>query len=203
MISCSKISLGYGARPVVNDFSAEFKVGTISAILGPNGCGKSTLLTALAGDLEPLTGEIAISGRLVNSYTKKELSQMCSVAAQSHPYWMSFTTSEILHLGHENVSEERYRYLIDKLGLGSFLNQSVTTLSGGQLQRIEIARSLLRENPIILLDEPFASQDLLSIAAITELLISERAMGRTVILVAHARRDDLSWCDQIIEVKAK
>lgn len=203
MISCSNISLGYGARQVVNDFSAEFKAGTITAILGPNGCGKSTLLSALAGDLAPLAGEIAISGRLVRSYTKKELSLLRSVAAQSHHYWMSYSTSEILHLGHDSVSKERFSYLIDKLGLESFLNQSVTTLSGGQLQRIEIARALLRENPIVLLDEPFASQDLLSTATITELLISERALGRTIILVAHARRDELSWCDQIIEVKAR
>ena len=203
MISCSKISLGYAARPVVIDFSAEFKVGTISAILGPNGCGKSTLLTALAGDLAPHSGEITVSGRLFSTYSRRELSQLRSVAAQSHPYWMSHTTSEILHLGYENVSEERYRYLIDMLGLANFLNQSVTTLSGGQLQRIEIARSLLRENPILLLDEPFASQDLLSIAAITELLISERELGRTIILVAHARRDELSWCDQIVELEAR
>lgn len=203
MISCSKISLGYGARQVLHDFSAEFKAGTITAILGPNGCGKSTLLSALAGDLAPLAGEIAINGRLANSYTNKELSLLRSVAAQSHHYWMSYSTSEILHLGHDSVSKERFNYLIDKLGLESFLNQSVTTLSGGQLQRIEIARALLRENPIVLLDEPFASQDLLSTAAITELLNSERALGRTIILVAHARRDELSWCDQIVEVKTR
>lgn len=203
MISCEKISLGYGAHQVVNEFSAEFTAGTITAILGPNGCGKSTLLTALAGDLAPHAGEISVSGRLLSTYSRRELSQMRSVAAQSHSYWMSYATSEILHLGHENISEERYRYLVDKLGLANFLNQSVTTLSGGQLQRIEIARSLLRENPIVLLDEPFASQDLLSIAAITELLISESQLGRTIILVAHARRDELSWCDQIIELSAR
>jgi iron complex transport system ATP-binding protein len=203
MITCSQLSLGYGGRLVVNEFSADFNAGTITAILGSNGCGKSTLLSALAGDLAPISGGVALNGKSLDAHTKKELSHLRSVALQSHHYWMSYTTSEILHLGHEGVSQERLRYLIEKLNLESFLHQSVTTLSGGQLQRIEIARALMRENPILLLDEPFASQDLTSIAAITELLIAERAAGRTIIIVAHARREELSWCDQIIELEAR
>jgi ABC-type Mn2+/Zn2+ transport system ATPase subunit len=93
--------------------------------------------------------------------------------------------------------------LIEKLGISKYLYQRITTLSGGQLQRIEIARALLRQLPILMLDEPFASQDLQSIAAITDLLREEAAAGRTVLLVAHARRDDLSWCDQVIEISAR
>jgi iron complex transport system ATP-binding protein len=203
MITCSRLSLGYGEHQVVNEFSAEFKAGSITAILGSNGCGKSTLLSALAGDLAPISGGVALNGLSLDAYTKKELARLRSVALQSHHYWMSYTTSEILHLGHEDVSQKRLGYLIDKLNLEGFLHQSVTTLSGGQLQRIEIARALLRENPILLLDEPFASQDLKSIEAITEVLIAERAAGRTIIIVAHARREDLSWCDQIIDLEAR
>lgn len=203
MITCSQITLGYGNRNVLTDFSAEFKSGTISAILGANGCGKSTLLTALAGDLLPKSGEITLNKKSVSEYSNKELSSLRSVAAQSHHYWMAYTTSEILHLGHDSVRPERFRYLISALGLESFLNQSVTTLSGGQLQRIEIARALLRGSQVILLDEPFASQDLASISKIQNLLIAERVAGRTIILVAHARRDELSWCDQIVELEVR
>jgi ABC-type cobalamin/Fe3+-siderophores transport system ATPase subunit len=203
VITCSKIALGYGDRAVLTDFSAEFKAGTISSILGTNGCGKSTLLSALSGDLQPQFGEIVLQGRSLSRYSAKELSSLRSVAVQSHHYWMSYTTSEILHLGHESVSQERFDYLIKALALESFLHQSVTTVSGGQLQRIEIARALLKESPIVLLDEPFASQDLSSIAAITKLLMAEREAGRTIILVAHARREDLSWCDQVIELETR
>jgi ABC-type Mn2+/Zn2+ transport system ATPase subunit len=106
-------------------------------------------------------------------------------------------------LGHEDIASERFNYLIEKLGISEYLEQSVTTLSGGQLQRIEIARALLRQLPIVMLDEPFASQDLKSIDAIRELLKEEAAAGRTVLLVAHARREDLSWCDQVIEMSAR
>lgn len=203
MINCSGLTLGYGAREVITDFSAEFNAGTITAILGANGCGKSTLLAAIAGDLAPKFGEVVVGGRALDSYSAQELSKVRSLAVQNHQYWMAYTAAEILRLGYEHVSKERHKYLVEKLNIASYLNQSVTTLSGGQLQRIEIARSLLAENSIILLDEPFASQDVKSTAAIIDLLIAEKSQGRTIILVAHLRRDELSWCDQIIEIETR
>ena len=203
MISCRKLSISYGARKVVNDFSATFAAGTVTAILGVNGSGKSTLLAALAGDLAPSAGEIILNERALSSYNSVELSRMRAMAVQSHHYWMAYKSIEILRLGNEEVCQERFDYLIEKLKIGAYLQEPVTTLSGGQLQRIEIARALLRELPLLMLDEPFASQDLASIEAIKGLLTEERAAGRTVILVAHMRREDLSWCDQIIELNAR
>lgn len=203
MITASNLTLSYGNRAVLEGFSASFSQGTITAIIGANGSGKSTLLAALAGDLIPLAGEIAFDGKPIKEMKRRELSHLRSLAQQSHQYWMAFTAEEILRLGHDQVSDVRFNYLIEKLGISQYINQRVTTLSGGQLQRIEIARALLRELPAVMLDEPFASQDLKSISAIKNLLLEESAAGRTVLLVAHARREDLSWCDQIIEISAK
>jgi iron complex transport system ATP-binding protein len=202
MISASHLTLTYGDRIVLDGFSASFSEGTITAIIGANGSGKSTLLAALAGDLLPASGVIALNGEPIHEIKRSKLSQVRSLAQQSHNYWMAYTSDEILRLGHEDVAEDRFSYLIEKLGISKYLYQRITTLSGGQLQRIEIARALLRQLPIVMLDEPFASQDLQSIAAITDLLREEAAAGRTVLLVAHARRDDLSWCDQVIEISA-
>lgn len=203
MISASALALSYGEREVVSDFSATFAQGTITAILGANGAGKSTLIAALAGDIAPTRGDLSINGVSIAAMSRRELSQLRSLAQQSHSYWMAYTTEEILRLGHDDISQERFNYLVEKLGATEYLNQRVITLSGGQSQRIEIARALMRELPIVLLDEPFASQDLKSISAITELLQEERASGRTIIIVAHARREELSWCDQVIELNAR
>ena len=203
MISISNLNLSYGARQVISDFSATLEQGTITAILGANGTGKSTLIAAIAGDVSPESGRITIKEITIESLGREELAKLRSVAQQSHNYWMAYTTNEILRLGNEDISEERFNYLVKKLGIYSYLEQRVTTLSGGQSQRIEIARALMRELPIVLLDEPFASQDMTSIENIKELLLEESSAGRTVILVAHMRRDDLSWCDQILEVNAR
>jgi ABC-type branched-subunit amino acid transport system ATPase component len=203
MITASHLRLAYGDRVVLDDFSATCAQGTITAIIGVNGCGKSTLLAALAGDIAPAAGDITLDGASILTMKKNELSKLRALAQQSHQYWMAYTADEILRLSHEDVAADRFAYVIEKLAISNYLNQSVTTLSGGQLQRIEIARSLLRQLPIVMLDEPFASQDMKSIAAIRELLREESASGRTVLLVAHARREDLSWCDQVIEISAR
>ena len=116
---------------------------------------------------------------------------------------MAYKTIDILKLGHESVSNERFSSIISHLAMEDYLHQSVTTLSGGQLQRIEIARAFLRELPLVLLDEPFASQDLASIASLQNFFSSEVKTGRTIVLVAHQRREELSWCNQIVEIGAR
>jgi iron complex transport system ATP-binding protein len=203
MISASHLVLSYGERTVLKDFSAAFATGSITAIVGANGTGKSTLLAALAGDLLPSGGEVTVNDQPIATLNRTQLSQLRSLAQQSHSYWMAYTTEEILRLAHGDISDERFDYLVEKLAITPYLQQRVTTLSGGQSQRIEIARALMRELPIIFLDEPFASQDLKSMDAIIELLQAERAAGRTIVLVAHARSEDLAWCDQIINLNAR
>jgi iron complex transport system ATP-binding protein len=203
MISVAQLNLSYGERTVLTDFSAFFTRGTITAIIGANGSGKSTLLAALAGDILPSSGEVSINEESIASLSRVQLSHLRSLAQQSHSYWMAYTTEEILRLAHDDISDERFNYLVEKLAITPYLQQRVTTLSGGQSQRIEIARALMRELPIVLLDEPFASQDLKSTDAIIDLLKAERAAGRTIVLVAHARGEDLLWCDQIIDLNAR
>ena len=200
MINIDSISLAYGSHTVVHNFSAQIHQGTITAIIGSNGVGKSTLLSAIAGELKITSGLLLLKGREIASYSLAELAEVRSVAQQSHSYWMAYTAQEILLLGNESVSDERLNYLSMHLGLTTFLHQRITELSGGQLQRIEIARAFMRELPLVLLDEPFASQDLTSQASLIEFFKAERELGRTIILVAHRDRGALQWCDQIIDL---
>lgn len=200
MISIESISLGYGARTVVEAFSAQINQGSITAIVGSNGVGKSTLLAAIAGELTVRSGQIILNDRKLSDYSVKELAALRSVAQQNHDYWMAYTAEEILLLGNEDVSDTRVSYLVNHLGLGDFLQQRITELSGGQLQRIEISRAFMRELPIILLDEPLASQDLTSQESLIRFFAEEKKLGRTIVLVAHRDRNSLTWCDQIIDL---
>lgn len=203
MIICRDLTLGYRDKKVLEGLNCEISTGSIAVIVGGNGVGKSTLLAAIAGDIALLSGDITLDGRSIDQLSRQQLSLLRSMAVQSHQYWMAFSAREILLLGHDDVPQERIDYLVEKLSLSAFLDQSITTLSGGQLQRIEIARSLMREVPLVLLDEPFASQDLASTEAISRLLIAERSLGRTVVLVAHKSAEDLQWCDQVIDLGSR
>lgn len=200
MISIESLSLGYGRNTVIKEFSAEITEGCITAIIGSNGAGKSTLLSAMAGELAPISGRLQLISREISDYSISELAKIRSYAQQSHSYWMAYTAEEILRLGNENASDARISYLTAQLSLQDFLHQPITQLSGGQLQRIEIARAFTRELPLVLLDEPLASQDLISQQSLIDFFCEEKRRGRTIVLVAHRDRSSLAWCDQIIDL---
>ena len=114
---------------------------------------------------------------------------------------MAYSVDEILRLGHDQISEERFDYFSTSLDIKSILTKKVTTLSGGELQRVELARAFMRQTPLVLLDEPFASQDIKSIDRIIELMKREmREKGRAFVVVAHSRNEDLTWADHIVEI---
>ena len=200
MINIKDVSLSYGTHTVLENFSAQVSGGTITAIIGGNGAGKSTLVSAIAGAIKPNTGSITIDGKDVGALSAQELASLRSVAQQSHSYWMAYSVAQILALGHENIVQSRFDKVAKEFGLAEVLQQSITTLSGGQLQRVEIARAFMRDVPIALLDEPFASQDLASQEKLIAIFQEERKKGRTILLVAHRDRSNLEWCDQIIDL---
>ena len=200
MIEIKNLSIAYGERVVLKDFSASIAKGSITAIIGPNGSGKSSLLSAISADIPLASGEIQINGRSVCEMSFEEMAFLRSFAQQSHTYWMAYSVEEILWLGHDSVSSSRFNEIVDALDIRSFLTDKVTVLSGGQLQRVEIARALMRQSPLVLLDEPFASQDLQSITRIIELMQAEKDNGITFVVVAHAHRADLIWANAVIDI---
>jgi iron complex transport system ATP-binding protein len=200
MISVNSISVARGAKPVIKDFSAEFKAGTITAIIGPNGCGKSTLLAAIAGDLPLTTGAISLNEKDLASYQIAELAKLRSVVLQQPAFNLAFTVKEVLAMARtagSTLSSESSA--ITKLAIGDLADRKVTQLSGGERQRVAIALAIAVDAPVLLLDEPLAAQDVVSTNRIMELLKAEAKAGKTIILVAHVPETELSWCDQIIK----
>jgi iron complex transport system ATP-binding protein len=200
MISINSISVARGAKPVIKDFSAEFKAGTITAIIGPNGCGKSTLLAAIAGDLPLTSGAVLLNEKDLASYQIAELAKLRSVVLQQTAFNLAFTVQEVLAMARtagSTLSSESSA--ITKLAIGDLADRKVTQLSGGERQRVAIALAIAVDAPVLLLDEPLAAQDVESANRIIELLKAEAIAGKTIILVAHVPESELSWCDQIIK----
>ena len=200
MISIKSISVARDANPVVKGFSAEFRAGTVTAIIGPNGCGKSTLLLAMAGDLPIASGEILLNKNEVSQFSALELAKLRSVVLQQPLFNLAFTVREVLEMarlaGSTLASENQ---ALSDLDISDLAERKVTELSGGEKQRVAIALALSIDTPILLLDEPFAAQDVESTERVIKLLQKAAKSGKTVILVAHLPESDLSWCDQIIK----
>ena len=203
LITIEKVSIIRGGKNVLTDFSASIEPGKITAIIGPNGSGKSSLLGALAGDLPIASGMITIAGRDLKEISVGEQSQLRSVVLQNRNYWLSYTARELIEMGQGPAELARVDAVMQRLDMTRFENQSVTTLSGGEAQRVEIARALILDTPIYLLDEPLSAQDVQSKARIIALLQELRDQGRTVLLIAHIDKSSLSWCDQIIDTLAQ
>ena len=200
MISINLISVSRGTNPVIKDFNAEFKAGTISAIIGPNGCGKSTLLAAIAGDLPLTDGAISLNEKDLKSYQIADLARLRSVVLQQPAFNLAFTVQEVLAMARlAGSTAATENAAIEKLAIGDLVDRKVTQLSGGEKQRVAIALAIAVDAPVLLLDEPLAAQDVESTERIIELLKSEAKAGKTIILVAHVPESELSWCDQIIK----
>jgi iron complex transport system ATP-binding protein len=203
LIKINQISISRGGKSVIEQFSATIEPGKITAIIGPNGSGKSTLLSAIAGDLPIGAGEITFDGRNLKEISVAEQSALRSVVQQNRNYWLSYSTRELIEMGQGPDELLRVDAVMQALDMKRFENQSVTTLSGGEAQRIEIARALIRDTPIYLLDEPLSAQDVASKARIIALLQGLRDKGKTILVIAHIDKNSLTWCDQIIDTLAQ
>ena len=166
---------------------------TITAIVGPNGSGKSTLLAAIAGDIAPSKGTITIDDVHPILTAPSQLARIRAVAIQSQTYTLGFTVQQVIEMAGPSQD------VMQALDLTALANRQVTTLSGGEAQRVSIAAAIAQKTPVLLLDEPLAAQDIRSRKKIIELLQKLADGGVTVVVVAHSNESELTWADKVIK----
>lgn len=208
--------VGYGydsGTAVLRGVSLSFDKGMLTGILGPNGSGKTTLIKALSGALKPRSGHVLLEGRDVREYPARELARRMSVVPQSTRTDFDMTALDVALMGRqpyirrfERESEEDIRIAreaLERTDVLRYQDTPVTALSGGELQRVIIARALTQQAGVMLLDEPVSSLDIhhtARILALTRDLVRER--GVCAVCVLH----DLSlagwFCDRIALMRA-
>ena len=196
MIRAENLGFAYGAREVLQGVTLEVRAGEVLGVLGPNGSGKSTLLKLLRGALVPGSGRVLLEGRPVHRYSRKDLARRIAVVPQALGVPFPFTVWETVAMGRfphrsgfgglgraDRAAVERALAWTDTLDLGS---RPVTELSGGELQRVLLARALAQDAPVLLLDEVTSHLDIRHRVQVTELLVRlNREEGRTVVHVTH------------------
>ena len=203
LIEIKDLTIIRGGRTVIQNFNATINSGLITAIIGPNGSGKSSLLAAIAGDIPTSAGSVTFDGREITTLSLLEQAEIRSVVLQDRGYWLSYSVREVIAMGQSAASIARINEVLSSLDMVDFAEQSVTTLSGGEAQRVEIARALIRDSDIYLLDEPLSAQDTASKARIIAILKKLRDQGKTILVIAHIDKRALDWCDQVIDTLAQ
>lgn len=193
MITINEITITRDGREIIYDYSEQIPAGSITVIVGPNGCGKSTLLAAIAGDIVPSKGTITLDELHPPLTSAKELARLRAMAVQNQFFTLGFSVLQIIEMA--GPADE----IMEQLHLTPIAKRHVTTLSGGEAQRVAIAQAIAAQTPILLLDEPFAAQDLDSRLRIISILKSLAEKGTTVVVVVHASESDLDWADKVIK----
>jgi iron complex transport system ATP-binding protein len=193
MITIDQITIAIDGREIIYDYSEQIPAGSITVIVGPNGCGKSTLLAAIAGDIAPDKGTITIDEHHPILTSANTLAGMRSMVNQNQLFTLGFTVRQVIEMAGDSAE------VMKALDLTDIADRLVTTLSGGEAQRVAIAQAIAQNTPVLLLDEPLAAQDVQSRTRIIALLKDLAEQGKTIVVVAHSNETELSWADKVIK----
>ncbi len=209
-ITTDNLHAGYGMNDIVKAVSCSFVKGTFTGIIGPNGSGKTTLLKAFSRII-PSTGILELNGKAVRDYTPSELGMELGFVPQDEGRPFSYTvlqvvlmaryarTSRFASLSPEDF--ERCHRTLEETGVAHLSDRSIQTLSGGEWQRVLIARALAQDTRVLLLDEPTSHLDLSHQSDILSLMRNLASSGSTIIGVFHDLNLAALYCDRLVMIR--
>lgn len=209
MIDIKNISFSYGSHVVLRDVTFTAQAGECVAILGNNGSGKSTFITCVNRIRTPATGEVRIDGKAVHDMSRNELARTVGYVAQKNEM-SRVTVFDCVLLGRKPYFNwgvgpedmELCRDTIRRVGLEPLQLRNIDELSGGELQKVMLARSLVRQPKLLLLDEPTSSLDprnQYEMLALVRKIAKE--CGITVLMAIHDLNLALRYCDRFYFLK--
>jgi len=193
-IRADKLSCGYPSRTVLEGVTFESRYGEIVALLGPNGSGKSTLLKTIAKTVAPLGGALYINDVPIERISARQLAQKVGFVPQREEPRFGFSVRQVVAMGRAPHSDglfetaEDHRIVdaaMDQADCDSLQDRVVAELSGGEHQRVLIARALAQQTPILILDEPTSHLDPAHHVALAALLRSLAQAGKSILVAMH------------------
>lgn len=207
-ITTKDVCVTIGKKNIVKNISIDIDNGEFVGIVGANGSGKSTFLKTVYRVLKANSGEIEIGGKSINVISSKEIARDMAVLTQESTSQFEFSVKEVVLLGRyphkksfENDNSYDYELVDDslkKVGMLEFKNRSYLSLSGGEKQRVLLARALTQQPKILILDEPTNHLDIKYQIQIMEIV---KKLGITVFSAIHDMNIACKYCDKIYALK--
>ena len=202
ILQLEKISLKFGRKIILDNLSIRLNNGQILGLLGPNGVGKTTIFNLITGLISPDFGSIIINGQKVNNHPiyQRTLKYKIGFVPQHGGYFHDLTVYEnlkaIAEITISNVSfrDEKINSLISKFELDPIRDIKADFLSGGQKKKLVIAIALISSPKILLLDEPFAALDVMTIKTLQEIIVGLQSASNISVLLCDQQARDILAC---------
>jgi iron complex transport system ATP-binding protein len=205
------VSVGYGARSVIDGLDVVIPPGVITTIIGPNGCGKSTLLRTLSRLLRPTSGTVVLDGEDIAALKTRDVAKKLGLLPQAPVAPEGLTVSDLVARGrHPHQSWLRQwssddadvvRRALAMTGVADLADRPVDSLSGGQRQRVWISMTLAQGTDLLLLDEPTTYLDLAHAVDVLDLVDDLHESGRTVVMVLHDLNLATRYSDNLVVMR--
>lgn len=207
-----KVSFAYGNKKVLTDIGLSLPPGKFYGLLGPNGSGKTTLLDLLIANRAPAQGTIHFKGRQLTHFSRRQLAREFSLVPQDFIIGFDYTVLDVVLMGRHpyiprfgspsaadlTIAEQA----MESIGIAGFAERYVTELSGGEKQRVVVARALAQQTPVLILDEATSNLDISHTLEIFQVVRRRvREQGHTVIGAIHDLNLAAAYCDEIVFLK--
>ena len=208
IVDVQDLSVQLGAVEALSEVSIGVDQGEFLGIIGPNGAGKTTLLRAISGVLDPNAGSVAVAGQDVTGLSAAESSRLVAVVPQETNLAFDFSVREVVEMGRTPYTSRVSLYgdddadivdhALERTQVQQFADRSIGEVSGGERQRVLLARALAQDTPVLLLDEPTASLDIDHQIRTLELVRSLVESGKTVLAPIHDLNLAAHYCDRLL-----
>ncbi len=195
VIKIKNLSFQYGSREVLHEINLTVRQGEFLGLVGPNGSGKSTLIKCILGLLQPKEGEISLFDQPISQFKQWERIGFVSQKANSFNTGFPATVYEVVSMGLfgkvgmfrflKKSDRQKVKETVELVGLTQYLHQNIGELSGGQQQKVFIARALVSDPKLLILDEPTVGVDIHSVNNFYQMLKKLNEQGITLVLVTH------------------
>lgn len=202
------VHFAYGEKAALSGIDLTLPPGRFYGLVGPNGCGKTTLLDVLMANRQPEGGRVRLNGERVGAQGRRLLARQVALVPQDFAIPFAFTVLEVVLMGRHPylprfgtptaADLEIAESAMAALGIAELRERSVIELSGGEKQRVVVARALAQETPILLLDEATSNLDIRHTLEIFQVARERVRQGRTVIAVVHNLNLAAAYCDEIV-----
>lgn len=210
-IELKNVSFSYGVVPTLHDVSFSVRQGTLVAVLGPNGAGKSTLFRCILRLLKPSAGTIRLCGEDTAAIDRRRLAKLAAYIPQSSTPVFNYTVEDAVLMGTtgalsalqapSRTERERCARALEQLGISDLAQRGIAQLSGGERQLALIARALVQDARVLIMDEPTANLDYGNQRRVMQQVRALADGGYTILLSTHNPEHALHYATQVLALQ--